>query len=92
MRMRLTRRDLAKVAGAGAVGVAAPASAQPSEGTATERKSARGFPKGFIWGTATAAYQIEGAVNADGRGPSIWDTFAHTLGKTRNNDTDDVRR
>jgi beta-glucosidase len=55
MPMRLTRRDLAKIAGAGAVGVAAPASAQPSEGVATQRESARGFPNGFLWGTATAA-------------------------------------
>src|SRR5262245_15711607 len=78
------------MAGAGAVGVAAPASAQPSEGAGPERQSARDFPKGFLWGTATAAYQIEGAVNADGRGPSIWDTFAHTPGKVHNNDTGDV--
>ncbi len=70
--------------------MAAPASAQPSEGAAPQRESGRGFPNGFLWGTATAAYQIEGAVNADGRGPSIWDTFAHTLGKTHNNDTGDV--
>ena len=58
--------------------------------SANPRDSWRGFPKGFLWGTATAAYQIEGAVNADGRGPSIWDTFAHTPGKTHNNDTGDV--
>ena len=48
------------------------------------------FPEAFIWGAATAAYQIEGAVNEDGRGPSIWDTFAHTPGKTLNGDTGDV--
>jgi beta-glucosidase len=35
------------------------------------------FGADFLWGTATAAYQIEGAVEAGGRGPSIWDTFAH---------------
>jgi len=90
MPMQLTRRDLAKVAGAGAFGVAAPAGAQPSEGALPQRESAREFPNGFLWGTATAAYQIEGAVNADGRGPSIWDTFAHIPGKTHNNDTGDV--
>ena len=39
------------------------------------------FPDGFVWGAATASYQIEGAVSEDGRGPSIWDTFAHTPGR-----------
>ncbi|HLI02551.1 MAG TPA: GH1 family beta-glucosidase [Acidimicrobiales bacterium] len=48
------------------------------------------FPPGFLWGTATASYQIEGAVDADGRGPSIWDTFSHTPGATHNGDTGDV--
>ncbi len=48
------------------------------------------FPADFAWGTATAAYQIEGAVNEDGRGLSIWDTFSHTPGKTDNGDTGDI--
>ena len=48
------------------------------------------FPKDFQWGTATAAYQIEGAAKTDGRGPSIWDTHSHTPGKTFNGDTGDV--
>jgi beta-glucosidase len=48
------------------------------------------FPDGFAWGVATASYQIEGAVNEDGRGPSIWDTFAHTPGRVANGDTGDV--
>ncbi|HEY7347604.1 MAG TPA: GH1 family beta-glucosidase [Ktedonobacterales bacterium] len=48
------------------------------------------FPAGFAWGAATAAYQIEGAVHEDGRGPSIWDTFAHAPGATLNGDTGDV--
>ena len=48
------------------------------------------FPKGFFWGTATAAYQIEGAWNEDGKGASIWDRFAHTPGKIKNGDTGDL--
>jgi beta-glucosidase len=48
------------------------------------------FPKDFVWGAATASYQIEGAVHADGRGESIWDRFSHTPGKTHNGDTGDV--
>ena len=48
------------------------------------------FPADFLWGAATAAYQIEGAVDEGGRGPSIWDTFAHTPGKTVHGDTGDI--
>ena len=48
------------------------------------------FPTGFVWGAATAAYQIEGAARADGRGRSIWDTFSHTPGRTLGGDTGDV--
>ncbi|MFF2011188.1 GH1 family beta-glucosidase [Streptomyces sp. NPDC058195] len=48
------------------------------------------FPPGFVWGAATAAYQIEGAAAEDGRTPSIWDTFSHTPGKVRNGDTGDI--
>src|SRR5689334_2183903 len=48
------------------------------------------FPPGFVWGTATASYQIEGAVHEDGRGESIWDRFSHTPGKVVNDDTGDV--
>jgi beta-glucosidase len=48
------------------------------------------FPKGFIWGAATAAYQVEGSPLADGAGPSIWHRFSHTPGRMVNGDTGDV--
>ncbi|MGP3534135.1 GH1 family beta-glucosidase [Microbacterium sp. RD1] len=48
------------------------------------------FPAGFLIGSATAAYQIEGAANEDGRGPSIWDTFSRTPGRVVGGDTGDV--
>ena len=49
-----------------------------------------GFPADFVWGASTSAYQIEGAVDADGRGKSIWDVFCRTPGKVKNGDTGDV--
>jgi beta-glucosidase len=48
------------------------------------------FPDGFLWGVATSAYQIEGAVDVDGRGVSIWDTFSHTPGKILHDDNGDI--
>jgi len=48
------------------------------------------FPKGFLWGAATAAYQVEGAWNEDGKGPSIWDEFSHTPDHIKNGDNGDV--
>lgn len=48
------------------------------------------FPENFLWGAATASYQIEGAYREDGRGESIWDRFSHTPGKTFQGDTGDV--
>ena len=50
----------------------------------------RHFPDNFLWGVATAAYQVEGAATEDGRGASIWDTFSHTPGKTDGGDNGDV--
>ena len=49
-----------------------------------------GFPRGFVWGAATAAYQIEGSPLADGAGASIWHRFAHTPGRIRDGDTGDI--
>jgi beta-glucosidase len=48
------------------------------------------LPADFVWGAATAAYQVEGAVDEDGRAPSIWDTFSHTPGKVAGGDTGDT--
>ncbi|WP_336212398.1 GH1 family beta-glucosidase [Nonomuraea sp. LPB2021202275-12-8] len=48
------------------------------------------FPENFVWGAATASYQIEGAVKEDGRGQSIWDTFSHAPGNVADGDTGDV--
>jgi beta-glucosidase len=48
------------------------------------------FPAGFAWGAASASYQIEGATTEDGRGRSVWDTFAHTPGAILGGDTGDV--
>ncbi|ABQ46970.1 beta-galactosidase [Thermotoga petrophila RKU-10] len=48
------------------------------------------FPEGFLWGVATASYQIEGSPLADGAGMSIWHTFSHTPGNVKNGDTGDV--
>lgn len=81
-----SRRDLGKLLGASAATLAggeltAGALAAPVD---------RSFPKGFVWGCATAAYQIEGAYKEDGRGLTNWDVFSHTPGKVANGDTGDV--
>src|SRR6478609_7102145 len=59
-------------------------------GTPDFRDAGLVFGEDFLFGSATAAYQIEGAADEDGRGPSIWDTFSHTPGKVWNGDTGDV--
>ena len=92
MPTRFTRRQLATVgvSALGASATAAPSGARPGDSAAAGHEASRAFPAGFLWGTATAAYQIEGAVSEDGRGLSIWDTFTHTPGKIRNDDNGDV--
>lgn len=89
---RFSRRQFAKLFGSAALApsalpaLAAAAPANPHSAAPAPQP----FPKGFLWGSATASYQVEGAVKEDGRGVSIWDTFSHTPGKTNNGDTGDV--
>jgi beta-glucosidase len=82
----LTRRQF----GLGAAAAAGAAALLPKSAFGEPSPASLHFPKGFLWGCATAAYQIEGAAREDGRGPSVWDTFSHTPGKTHNGDTGDV--
>lgn len=62
----------------------------PETSLSQARPSELRFPQGFVWGCATASYQIEGAAKEGGRKPSVWDVFSHTPGKTFNGDTGDV--
>ena len=91
----ITRRTFACLAAASAASAAALTSATPealaaAQPQASSTAGASSFPPGFLWGSATASYQVEGAVKEDGRGPSVWDIFAHTPGKTHNGDTGDI--
>src|SRR6195256_898088 len=84
-----SRRQFARLAGLSALGIVASPAMAADKKRAPDRHAPASFPKDFIWGTATSAYQIEGAVNEDGRGRSIWDTFAHTPGKIGDRSTAD---
>jgi len=87
---RFSRRTFARLFGSAALApTVLPAFSAVAEAPPPDPSTSRHFPQGFLWGSATASY-VEGAVNEDGRGPSIWDTFSHTAGKTNNGDTGDV--
>lgn len=96
MSENLSRRAFAKALGAAALSssafTVAIASATPQAAATppNPRENFYRFPDGFLWGCATASYQIEGGAKDGGRGPSIWDTFSHIPGKVHNNETGDV--
>lgn len=85
----VSRRSFARLAAAAGGLLSLPKMEAIAQGSKTSPQ-ARSFPAGFLWGSATASYQVEGAVKEDGRGASIWDTFSHTPGKTDRGDTGDV--
>jgi beta-glucosidase len=82
-----SRRDLIALAGAGALTANSVVSANAK---ASASNGPRSLPQDFLWGTATSAYQIEGAWQDDDKGESIWDRFTHTSGRILNSDTGDV--
>lgn len=93
MSTHLSRRNFARLAASAAGLASLPGRSAGLSLTSQSSRASAGtyaFPEGFLWGSATASYQVEGAVNEDGRGASIWDTFSHTPGKTHNGDTGDV--
>ena len=92
MPTNFSRRSFARVlsGSAAALPFAAHSAGAQAQAGVVRGSAASAFPKDFLWGSATASYQVEGGVNEGGRGPSIWDTFAHTPGKVHNGDTGDV--
>src|ERR1035438_3418507 len=86
----LTRRRFGKTLAGTAVAAMASSSLSRLAFAQLATPSLLQFPPNFLWGCATASYQIEGAVKEDGRKPSVWDTFSHTPGKTFHGETGDV--
>src|SRR5215471_6591069 len=91
----MTRRNPTKLTGTAAMGLpasgfASGAATSTSDQASSQQSNTRAFPKGFFWAVATSSYQVEGAWNEDGKGKSIWDTYTHTPGHIKNNDTGDV--
>ena len=92
MTQKISRRTLAQLVGGSAAALTLPGMTNiaAAQDAGALQLAPRTFPQGFLWGSATASYQVEGAVNEGGRGPTVWDTFSHTPGKTHNGDTGDV--
>ena len=93
MTRKFSRRTFAHLVGGSAAALSIPElgrALQAQEAGTPGSLSPRAFPQGFLWGSATASYQVEGAVHEGGRGPTIWDTFSHTPGKVANGDRGDV--
>jgi beta-glucosidase len=86
----LTRRHFGKTLAGAAAAALATASLQRVAFAQMAAPALLQFPPNFLWGCATAAYQVEGAAAEDGRKPSDWDTFSHTPGKTFQGETGDV--
>ncbi|HEU4654648.1 MAG TPA: GH1 family beta-glucosidase [Steroidobacteraceae bacterium] len=86
----ITRRELAQILASAAAAGAVGSVPQRAAAAVAPAPKQRAFPSDMLWGCATASYQIEGAANEDGRGPSVWDTFSHTPGKVAGGDTGDV--
>ena len=94
-RRNFLRNSLLAGSGALLAGRSLAANSASSEGQvpsaiATAQTDKARFPSGFVWGMASAAYQVEGAWNVDGKGESNWDRFSHTMGKIKGGATADV--
>ncbi len=90
----MKRRDWLKISGIASSGLFLPKTSFSNSifnyRSAKQFFKASDFGKDFLWGAACAAYQVEGAWNKEGKGPSVWDTFTHKKGKVHNNENGDV--
>ena len=89
-RRQFVSGSLGVAATAASAGISLPAAQAPRVAPAAPPRAPAQFPKDFLWGIATSAFQVEGAWNEDGKGESNWDRFAHTVGKIRGGATADI--